>query len=97
MKFGECTFHALRLNSYSAAFFVTHHQDRAVCVPTYRVRNAAHQGSSHPPAPSAAHHHQASSHILGQLDDRPSLWFADLQMLLFDDSPELLEALRLFL
>src|SRR5215217_189600 len=47
-----------RVNSSWVAFLVTHHHNRAVGIPNYRVRNAAHQGSPHPPAPPAAHHYQ---------------------------------------
>src|SRR5918993_5401315 len=47
-----------RVHSSWVAFLVTHHHNRAVGMPNYGVRNAAHQSSPHPPAPPAAHHYQ---------------------------------------
>src|SRR5918995_1469759 len=83
--FAERAFHTphTRVHSSWAAFLVTHHHNRAVGMPNYRVRNAAHQSSPHPPAPPAAHHYQTGPQILCQVDDL-SFYLSHRQMRLCD-------------
>src|ERR671916_485526 len=47
----------------------TDHQHGAVSMPHNRVRDAAHQRSSHSPEPSTAHHYQIHSELLAQGHD----------------------------
>jgi hypothetical protein len=52
------------------SFATPDHQNWAVSMADHRVTNAAHQRSPHSPEPSAAHHDQARSYILGNVGDR---------------------------
>src|ERR687898_369030 len=70
----------------------TDHQNWAVGMPHNRVRDAAHQRSSHSPEPPTAHHDQARAYVLGNLYDLlgaiplgyPQMLLGDLTSLLLD-------------
>src|SRR5215204_3674869 len=52
---------------------LAYHQDRAVCVPYHRVRDAAHEGSLDAAQPPASQHYQSCTDILPYSED-PLVW-----------------------
>src|SRR5215204_425341 len=50
-----------------------YHQDRAVCVPYHRARDAAHEGSLDAAQPPASQHYQSCTDVLPYSED-PLIW-----------------------
>src|ERR687890_52417 len=50
-----------------------HHQDRTVCVPYHRVRDAANEGSLDAAQPPASQHYQSCTDVLPYSED-PLVW-----------------------
>src|SRR5215204_5531790 len=69
---------------------LAYHQDRAVCVPYHRVRDAAHEGSLDAAQPPASQHYQSCTDILPYSED-PLVWSSHPEVGSRNGSPGLLD------
>src|ERR687897_1971754 len=67
-----------------------HHQDRTVCVPYHRVRDAAHEGSLDAAQPPASQPYQSCTVVLPYTED-PLVWSSHPEVGSRNGSPGLLD------
>src|SRR5829696_4693318 len=71
-----------------------YHQDRTVCVPYHRVRDAAHEGSLDAAQPPASQHYQSCIDVLPYSED-PLVWSSHPEVGSRNSSPGRLDPLYL--